>query len=302
MSEPAVFQEPLSSAEAQRAEVAFFVLEIIGSHIMLPMLIGTYIFVGRNVYHANMFITWVIASIGLCLLYYAREVASDTITPICVAQSAFVFALPPMLSTSLLCMMYNLWIGLEPKPVWVLPRAFRLLTLLTLPYFVLLLFSIWGAVVALEDIGGVSRRHYFYCSVRHGTYSIAAAATSATLLVVSLVIAARIFFLAVKSGPDLYAMRQGYGNQLSLVARTLVFALAATISSSLAVVSFVTPSIAPDMCMATLPVFFGILFGSSRDVWKTWLNRRPAPTESPPQQESELEVGKIENRKRQFLL
>jgi len=273
----------LGPEETARARAAFFVLEILGSHVMLPILAGTYVFIGRNPYLTNMLVTWMVASVLMCLLYYSRDVDSMVVGPLCVFQSAFVFALPPMLATSLLCLMYTTWSAVErfvnPQLQTSHSRV-RTVLLLTIPYVNFLVFSLWGGVVALTDVTGISYRHYFYCSVRHGVYSTATAVMSAALLFLSLAFTVRLSYLAMKYGVELRRCQLGYGNWLFDVMRKLVFAVVVTVSSSLSIVTLVEPSIAPDLCLAALPVFFGLLFGSSRDVWMTWLRRMAAPEQA----------------------
>jgi len=279
------------SAQAPRSLLtAFIALEITGSHVIVPIVIATLAFckLDRCKYLINLCITGTFSGIVYSLLYYAGQTHSDGITPLCVAQAGLVFSMPPMVSAALLVVTFNLSSDLQniTNPKSSSPQSLTRTTLFILfPYFVFFVFMVPGAIVAMADESqsGISHRHYFYCSVTHGQYSVAAALGAASIMAVVIYLAVKILVITVKHCVVLQNRRVGYSNKLSYVVRVLIFTILVVVAYSLAIMELLTGStVVPDMFIAALSVALGLLFASSRDVWMTWIKLRAAPDDSSP--------------------
>jgi len=175
----------------------YLFFHIAGAHVLLPILVGTFIFVRitRLPTLLNMLLIWIWNGILSCLLLYANQYALPTPgRGICIAQASLIWAAAPMYSCSIFCLILHVWWGCRNSAKYGTCASYKVnstlsAVLLLLPYVLFLGFGTLGAVVAMSDPAAVTlSRRVLYCAVGHGQYSTSTSATTAAFLLLASVV------------------------------------------------------------------------------------------------------------------
>ncbi|KAI0796273.1 hypothetical protein BC629DRAFT_1592504 [Irpex lacteus] len=90
----------------------FFVLQILGGHVGIPIILLTYSITGirRHPLVENFLVTWVIYTTSLCLLLYTgNQFTFSTLQTICNIQASLIYGSTIMAAFSALAFIFNLW-------------------------------------------------------------------------------------------------------------------------------------------------------------------------------------------------
>jgi len=269
------------------ALVAFVALQVLGANILLPFLVLTFLVTRARRHPAliNLCITFIITGVTLLLLFYAGQyVPGGPNRTLCVAQASLAWAVAPMDGAAVLCLLYTVWKSFDDASQTEkqhLSLAIRNAVLTIVPYVVFVGYAVGGTVVALVHPENVSLSPdvVFFCSIGSGVYTTSTSIGLAIFLLASVYVEVRI---GIKLLPRL-RNRQLVGPTIDMgfVPRVFIFGAYLCLSVVFTIASIVHPSLAPDIFAATLPVFFGLLFGSQRDIWEAWTalfsRKREAP-------------------------
>ncbi|KAG8928438.1 hypothetical protein FRC02_006897, partial [Tulasnella sp. 418] len=137
---------------------AWFILLIIGGQILLPILTITMLRsnkIRRDATLINVFVTWTLFSVIMCLLFYTGHQSGDEPPHgLCLAQAILAYATPPMVTTALLslviqvlcCLRDSTTLYYNRRSIVAKRRNYRTTALVVLPYFVFIVFLIASAV------------------------------------------------------------------------------------------------------------------------------------------------------------
>ncbi|KAH7101160.1 hypothetical protein BKA62DRAFT_704410 [Auriculariales sp. MPI-PUGE-AT-0066] len=280
---PVAFDDPTSDHGAPRSTllVVFLTLQIAGSHVLLPFLLGTFWFTSakRNVTLTNLFVCFTLTGVVMCILLYGNQYRPTAPDPAwCKAQAALSFAVAPMDSMAVLCVLYHVWNSLRIAHGG---REFKSMFANVLakipaiaPYLVGLAFGTAGVGEVHRDPASAKLRQdvLFFCTLPDGPYALSTTIATAIPLVVSLYFIASITITLVKrtrtrdrsSTATLVNMDVAFISRIVLYGAYVVLGVVLTALSAF----FSTP--APDIFSATIPVFLAVLFGSQKDVLQAW--------------------------------
>ncbi|KAI0269457.1 hypothetical protein BGY98DRAFT_307056 [Russula aff. rugulosa BPL654] len=149
---------------------AWFSLNIIGGHFMVPVLLVTFLFskAKRDATLINFGITLVLTSVINCLLLYANEyLGPEPSKGLCIFQAAGFGASAPTWAAAALTLVVQIRSRVELKSVpW-------LFFMIILPYIVLIAFIVLILVVGFQRPDTVTRaRRTLYCSLESRPISL----------------------------------------------------------------------------------------------------------------------------------
>ncbi|KAI0670779.1 hypothetical protein C8Q78DRAFT_811543 [Trametes maxima] len=273
----------------------WFIFEIGGDQILLPLLVLTFILsrsISRHPTMVNVCCTWILAGIISSLLLYAhQQVGPEPDKALCIAQAVLIMPVPPMTSVSALALVYHTWSTFRPSALRTrsakvpLHNRFVTVGLLAAPYVTHVCWAAGALSIALRDPGKVSRSHnFFYCSIDSNPFTTplalftACVCLLATLLEIHLVIVLSRHWRALR--------RAGIkpGVDLQLVVRVGIFVTYVFSGMVVMVATVFSPkSILPDMFAASVGTAFFAVFATqppASPTSKMPLSRSPTPLPS----------------------
>jgi hypothetical protein len=273
---------------------AFIYLNLVPNTIILPLLVGTFLFsriATRHPVLVNVCITWILSGIFSCLLFYAgQHVGPEPNKALCIAQASLMSGITPMWSVAILmlvCHMVMMFNGDISKNKNATPR---LLFMLAAPYVVHFAFSLASLILSIENPEHVSRnRRFFYCSLKMNPLTN-------TMLVFTFIICIAITVLEIHLAITLYRNWRGIKMarrsgpiDLQILFRVLAFGIYVFFGMIVSLVSvFEKGGRIPDIFAATVGTALILVFGTQADVLRAWCFWRRAPEPVLPQ----LPVGK----------
>ncbi|KAL5527524.1 hypothetical protein ACEPAG_6325 [Sanghuangporus baumii] len=262
--------------------VAWLVLNIWPSHIGLPLLIIT-ILAAKNIRrHAtfiNLCVTWIIVGLSSSLLLYTGfQTGPEPPRLLCLAQASLLYGQPGLTSVSAFALVFQVFYVMRAAFQERDPESHETLrkwTLLVLPYAAFVVFVAWTAFVGSNNPELVTRRRrFFYCSVKDSGLTNSITAFSLGVLLVTVCLELWILYIifshwrTIRSG----GLSGSVGMDLSLVCRTAAFTLWIILGMSLSALSIKAPrSAVPDMALATMGSAVVLVFGTQRDILRTWM-------------------------------
>jgi len=262
----------------------YLFFNIFPSHFALPLLVITLVLAQarRNVTLTNMCLTWMIVGFVSCILLYAGKQTGPEPPPLlCMTQASLLYAVPPMVSASVLALVFQLWRGLVWRP-GEKTRAIILAALLLLPYIVFFAFAVVGSMIATRKPKIVSRtRRFFYCSIHSPMFSGFVSIWAAVTLIITA-------GLQISIAVTLYRHRQaikqrrsqqekpdkGFGaDDLQFALRVFIFAAYIIVCLVLSLLSIVAPrSAVPDMIFASVGTGVVLVFGTQPALLRVWVD------------------------------
>jgi len=260
-------------------------LNIFPSHFALLLLIATLLAskARRNVTLTNMCITWIIVGVVSSLLLYAGKQTGPEPSPmLCVAQAALIYAVPPLVSTSVLALVFQVWIQIVWRRGESAPAAI-LLPALILPYIVYVAFALAGATIGANNPELVNRdRRFFYCSINFSPFSDTIAMFAAIVLLITVALIVWLGVVLVRNWKAIQPEKnrgmveddKGIGaDDLQLVIRVMIFGFYIFVGMILSILSINAPkSVVPDMVMASMGSAVVLVFGTQPALWTVCRN------------------------------
>ncbi|KZS93642.1 hypothetical protein SISNIDRAFT_64619 [Sistotremastrum niveocremeum HHB9708] len=231
--------------------VLYLVFQI-SDQILLPVLIGTLVFsngVKRHPTLINLCITWLIAGVVGSLLFYAGHQTGPEPPPdLCIIQASLIYALTPMTSTSILCLVFQAWASITNFRFGENHPIIRSATLLILPYVSFIAFGTATLILASTHTGPVNRnRKFFYCSLDNKTFGYSIAVFCGIILTATFIMEAWIAATYYKNWRTLKSSAQGQHTLRLLMLGFWIFT-----ALSLSGLSFVRPrSPVPDLLISS---------------------------------------------------
>jgi len=260
------------------ARTAYLALQIIGCHILLPLVVAAFITTtGHKPWVLiNLCICWTVSSVLTCLLFYADALGITSPTPLCLTQSAVALSVNPTLAATVLCLTFKLWCDLsEASSVlhgksWIAKQACAIpqTAVLAFPYLVFIGFAIPEIVITVTDPEGVTLRHFFYCSVRVGTYTHVEVMVNIVILAIAILFAAMSLSLIVMHWAYLRTAKAAHGHDLGFMVRVLAFIAGGLVAFGVALAALTAShtELITDLCIASSSVILGVIFGTSSNV------------------------------------
>ncbi|OCH94677.1 hypothetical protein OBBRIDRAFT_746913 [Obba rivulosa] len=152
--------------------IAYFVLQLLGGHIGLPLLVLTFLLsrkVPRRPTVINLCIVWILYSVTYCLSLYGRNnFKSNPPQQLCFVQAAMVHGAPCMAVVAVLIVVVKIWstfyepwksIHLDRLPQWAKSCA-----ILLPPYVVFAVFSIIAGIMGMRRPESIYVSNHIYCT------------------------------------------------------------------------------------------------------------------------------------------
>jgi hypothetical protein len=205
----------------------------------------------------------------LSLLLFTNSLVGDTQPDptLCLVSATLVTALTPMVSVAGLAIVYHIWstLVLESEPKRLMQR---IIILVILPYIVFMGFSSAAVTIGLLYPDKVVRAS-FYCVVQVEPLLITVGAFSFLACLIAVIMEVWIAVVMLRHR-DRAKKR---GTDVQLVFRIFAFGFYLLLGLGLSIVSVVDfSSIIPDMFFSTYGLAVFIIFGSQKDVLRTWRN------------------------------
>ncbi|OCB87475.1 hypothetical protein A7U60_g5380 [Sanghuangporus baumii] len=231
--------------------IAWLVLNIWSSHLGLPFLIIT-ISIAKNIRRHATFI-------NLCVTWIIVGLSSSLLTS--VSAFALVFQVFHVMRAA--------FQERDPES----HETLRKWTLLVSPYVAFVVFATWTAFVGLNNPELVTRRRrFFYCSVKDSGLTDSITAFSLGVLLVTSPVWILYIILSHWRTIRSSGLGRSVGTDLSLICRTAAFTLWIILGMSLSALSMKAPrSAVPDMALATMGSAVLLVFGTQRDILRTWM-------------------------------
>jgi len=264
----------------------YFALEIVGSHVLLPILVAIFMFSRKATRHPtliNLCVTWILSGIFTCtLLYSGAHEGPEPPFGLCVTQSSLVYGVPPMTATAVCALVFQVWLGLfnsKKEAVDLRWTTFRTAFLLISPYIVYGAWATAAAWLGIQNPEKISRnRRFFYCSLELSTLTDGIGLFTALILIITMVFEIWIAVIVRKNWRDIRRAGSGGGVALDLIFRVFLFGIYIILGTVLSLLSLVAPkSPIPDIWVVTVPVIVVIIFGSQKDVFRVlffWRKRK----------------------------
>ncbi|KZW03923.1 hypothetical protein EXIGLDRAFT_827865, partial [Exidia glandulosa HHB12029] len=264
----------------------YLILNLAPSHFFLPLLVITLLLARarRNVLLVNACITWIITGLVSCILLYSgHQTGPEPPTMVCISQASLLYAVPPMVATSILALVFQVWNNLVWRP-GEKTRGVVLSIIVVLPYVVYFSFSAVGAMIASREPTRVSReRRFFYCSINHEMFSNIVALFAAFLLVITTILEVWVGITVYRNNRYLKKnaprplggidtdKRRMKPEDLQFALRVAIFGVYILIGLSLSLLSIAAPtSPVPDVVFATMGIVVFLVFGTQPKVWMIW--------------------------------
>jgi len=265
------------------ALVAFVTMQVLGANIMLPILVLTFLFTNARRHPAliNLCIAFIVTGTTLCLLFYAgqlRPTPPDSM--LCLAQASIAWAVAPLASMSVMCLLYTVWTSVKQPTQNAqqqdgLDGFARTVIVIIAPYVVFVAYAVAGIAVALAHPENVSLSPdvVFFCTIGASVYTTSTSIGTALFLFIGMYFEVRIGIVLWRSMRARRKLPSGFAEprfDMQFVPRVFIFGGYLAFGFIFTIMSIIRTSLAPDIFAATLPVFFGLLFGSQTDVREAW--------------------------------
>jgi len=270
--------------------VFFFVLQIVGAHVFLPILLAIFLFSKRLKRHPtliNLCITWILSGIFSCILLYkgAHEGPEPSFN-LCLTQSSLAYSVPPMTATAVCALVFQIWQGLFNRGKEALDQrwtAFRTAMLLTAPYIVCGSWASAAAWLGVRYPKDISRnRRFFYCSLEHSPLTDGIGVFTALILTITMAFEIWIGVMLRRNWRDIQRTGGSGGMALDLIFRVCLFGVYVIIGMVLSLLSIVAPpSPIPDLWIASVGVIVVVIFGSQKEVRQALMFWRKEPEPEP---------------------
>ncbi|RDX42484.1 hypothetical protein OH76DRAFT_1458755 [Lentinus brumalis] len=238
--------------------------QIAGDHVLLPLLVATFLFSKSILRHPtviNVCCTWIIAGVVSSLLFYTgHHVGPEPPQNLCIAQSALLAPVPPMASVATLSLVCYTWSMFRPSKAQVALKAqashLTTICLVAAPYVVYLCFAVVGLQYAVKHADRVNRsRRYFYCSLDWD------------------LLEPHIMFMLSRNWTALRRAGLNVGVDLQLTLRVGIFTAYILCGTAVMLASVANArSIVPDMWAASIGMMFFLVFATQPDVLRLWAN------------------------------
>ncbi|KAI0046453.1 hypothetical protein FA95DRAFT_1371500 [Auriscalpium vulgare] len=272
--------------------ILWFTFHIIGGHILLPILVITFIFsrAKRGVPLINLAATFSLGSVCACLLLYADEYDGPRPdSSLCLFQAATMCASGPMYATATLTLVLHMRTSMD-KLFGVKLRKEGLpwiLTMLLAPYVVFIALVVTVSVVGAQMPELVTRhRRKRYCDLNYWPTSVTADAITGLMAIA--VIGYTIDVCVRLYRYCWYKRRTGEpATIVKLIIRLLLFIVYLLCGLLLSLFSIIDNAheTGRDMFLATFGIAFFLFFGIHQDVlhaWAFWRPRDPEADNHPP--------------------
>lgn len=253
---------------------AYLVLQIIPSHIGLPLLVVTFLFSKDAKRHAtliNVCISWIFSGIfSVMLLYAGQNSGPEPNLALCITQTSLLYGVIPMWSVAILMLVYYVWTFYGSRRYK--PNAITTYAMIAAPYCTLAAWSLAAFVLAIRNPEKVSRsRRFFYCSLKYSLLSDAMSLFTAVVCIVTTVIEIRIAIKLYRNWRGLKEAGESSGVSMQFVLRILVFGIYIFLSMLFSLATMWDHrSPVPDMFAGTIGFAVMLIFGSQPDIWRTW--------------------------------
>jgi len=199
-----------------------------------------------------------------------------------------------MTATAVCALVFQVWLGLfnskkeAADPRWT---TFRTAFLLTAPYIVYGSWATAAAWLGIRNPDRISRnRRFFYCSLEHSQLTDGIGLFTALILITTMVFEIWIAVIVRKNWRDIRRAGSGGGVALDLIFRIFLFGIYIILGTVLSLLSLVAPrSPIPDLWVATVPMIVVVIFGSQKDVFRTFIFWRKKKQSSQVQSQGTIE-------------
>ncbi|KAH9891684.1 hypothetical protein C8Q73DRAFT_762976 [Cubamyces lactineus] len=280
-----------SSAHANL--IMWFIFEIGGDQVLLPLLVATFLFSRKLVRHPTMInvcCTWILTGVVSSLLLYSRQQSGpEPDRALCVIQATLIAPVPPMTSTAVLALVYSTWSTFRPFRMIPLRGASKqsrtiTLALLAAPYVVHLCFATVALRAALADPSRVTReRRFFYCSVEFSPYTISLCVYTAVVCLIATFLEVHLIIMLSRHRKALRCAGLSSGIDTQLIIRVGIFVAYVFCGMLVEIVGVLgVHTVLPDMFAASVGTAFFLIFATQPDVLRVWsrlisCRRRPKP-------------------------
>ncbi|KAK7048391.1 hypothetical protein R3P38DRAFT_2869083 [Favolaschia claudopus] len=259
-------------------------LNLVANTILLPILVATFLFSKRAKRHltlVNVCTTWILSGIFSLLLFYAgHERGPEPPKSLCIAQTTLLYGITPMFSVAVLVLfidMTNLFMTNPRAPL----SKFKVFLMLSAPYVVQIAFSISTLILALQHPQRVTRRlRFFYCALK---WHDLAMAMTLFVAIIGLAITILMIYLSILLYRNWHGFRHaGRPSHVhgQLILRVFIFGGYIIFGLVVNLISMLAPhNLAPDMYFMTIGTVLFLVFGTQKDVIRTWCFwlKEPAP-------------------------
>ncbi|EPQ54428.1 hypothetical protein GLOTRDRAFT_111257 [Gloeophyllum trabeum ATCC 11539] len=258
---------------------AFLFFHISSSHVLLPILMATFVlskYAKRPATLISVCVTWILSGIfSSMLLYVGHERGKEPEKNLCIAQASMLNGTPPMWSVAVLAFVYQVRNSLPgvSKPL----SRWKLCALFVAPYVTLAIWSTACAILAMQHPDHVSRsRRYFYCSLWNDPFTNMMSLFTAIACLSAIALQVHIGVILSRNWRALRKAGHSSDVDLQLIIRLCIFELYIFIGMILDVTTiFTNGTVVPDMFAATIGFMVFIIFGLQGDVLRTWAFWRP---------------------------
>ncbi|KAI0335858.1 hypothetical protein GY45DRAFT_1366451 [Cubamyces sp. BRFM 1775] len=253
--------------------ILWYIFEIGGNQVLLPLLVMTFLLSRKLVRHPamiNVCCTCILSGIISSLLLYSRQqYGPEPDKTLCIVQATLIAPVPPMVSTAVLALVYHTWSTFRPfkrTPFPVAPKQSRAVTfaLLAAPYVAHLGFAAVALYASLENPGRVTRgRRFFYCSVQFRPFSISLCAYTAVICLVATMLEVHLIVMLSRHRKALRNAGLRSGIDTQLIVRVGIFVAYVFCGTVVEVINaFGTQTVLPDMFAASVGTAFFLVFAT----------------------------------------
>ncbi|GBE81387.1 hypothetical protein SCP_0311160 [Sparassis crispa] len=268
--------EQLGSTALPNLAIWLF-FQIAAGHILLPLLVATYLrsrSLRRRATLISLCCSWILTGIFSSLLFYkGTQLGSEPSKGICVTQTALLGSVPPMTSLALLVLVYNVASQSSERTLGVDPNRGRIRTaaLCITPYLTFAVFVAVGAHLGSDHEDRVDRaQRFFFCSVDWTPYNNAAFSFALTASILAAALqSCNLFDLWRRK--DVLSTEHEATTDFQFSVRITVFTWYNLLSAILNLVSLQHLDTAfPDIFSASVGMALFIIFGTERDIIRSW--------------------------------
>jgi len=251
----------------------YLALQIIPSHIGLPLLVITFLFskAKRHPTLINVCISWILSGIfSVMLLYAGQNSGPEPSQALCITQTSLLYGVIPMWSVAILMLVYYVW-TFYGRRIYK-PNAIATYAMIAAPYCTLAAWSLTACVLAFRHPEKVNRsRRFFYCSLQYSPLSDAMSLFTVVVCLIIMVMEIRIAIMLYRNWRGLKEAGESSGVSVQFVVRILVFGIYIFLSMLFSLATmWAHRSPVPDMFAATIGFAVMLIFGSQPDIWRAW--------------------------------
>ncbi|KAG8905272.1 hypothetical protein FRB99_000342 [Tulasnella sp. 403] len=264
----------------------------------------------------SMIVSWIIFTIIMCLLYYAGyQTGPEPPFGLCLAQASLAYGAPVMACAAGLGLVIQVFFGLrnltakmavrgkitarderdyQYRSRWrtravrniisffaLQPSSRKIIAqLVTLPYVLLVTFSVASAIVGLHHRNGVSRsRSFFFCSIESNLFIIVSWC-SAVLSGVTVIFEAWIVYIFCQNWSEITLPKTETAFNVRIIIRVIAFSVYSGLCWLSFLISGTKLDIVPWVLTACVPLVAFFIFGTQMSilrVWAFWIPRKPRP-------------------------